>query len=77
MTTDRVLAFAKEKFEDHIENLLDDPSHISAEGSKYVAEMRLLAADLGMDLEALVAKGSPFEIKRFRDLEAGKFDRSE
>jgi hypothetical protein len=57
-TTYRVLAYARERFIDGFENLMDDPSflHHPDEGDpqEYFAERRKLARDLGMDFDQMV-----------------------
>ena len=70
-TTERVFAWARASFKMHVENMLDDP-HGMAVMPAYIAEMRQLAADLGLDFYSLCAElGTPYEIKRLRDLEKG------
>ena len=78
MISDRVIAFAHDSFIDHIENLLDDPSwptpgqHMSKDEVRvYFDEQRALAADLGLDFDALVKEhaNSQFEIERLTRLE--------
>ena len=60
MTTERVFAFARERFIDSFENLMDDPSFLQHpdEGpgypAEYFAERRGLARDLGLDFDQMV-----------------------
>jgi len=60
MTTERVLAFARERFIDSFENLMDDPSFLrhpdESPGypAEYFAERRALARDLGFDFDQMV-----------------------
>lgn len=77
-TTDRVLAFAREAFETYLDNFLDDPFGALGEeeardnGHIHVAELRLLAADLGINFEEAVLRlGTESERARLRRLEAG------
>lgn len=71
-TSDRVIAFARDAFETNLSGLLDDPHDVVDDFPAYVRELRVLAADLDLDFDGLVDKlGSPYEIKRFRDIETG------
>lgn len=81
MNTDRVVAYARERFTDHVADLLDDPSDLvypwrDKEPSEAIAELRLLAADLGLDFDHIVAtvRGSEYEVKRLKLLEQNKDD---
>ncbi len=63
IVSDSVLKFAKEQFENVVENLLDDPSGLlhpyrELEPAQELLEYRKLATDLGLDFDVLVAKGS-------------------
>lgn len=74
VTTDRVMEFAAEAFRRHVSDLLDDPSWLLDEDnpSAYIAEQRLLSADLGIDFDGLVAElGTEYEIGRLRGYEDG------
>lgn len=72
-----VFDFAKECFERSIEDLLDDPSDLlhplrDEEPAEYFVRERRLAAELGLDFDGLVAKGTIYEQDRLCDIETGK-----
>ncbi len=72
-TTERVLEFAIEAFKRHVGDLLDDPSWLLDEDDPagYIAEQRLISADLGIDFESLITElGTEYEIARLRSYEA-------
>jgi hypothetical protein len=76
IVSEAVLEFARDRFRDLMENLLDDPSNLlhplrDLEPVEELKILRDLAADLGLDYEALVAEGTPYEIKRLAEIEAG------
>jgi len=71
-----VLSYAREKFRDEVADLLDDPSDLlhpwrEQEPAEYLNSRRLFARDLGLDFDALVAAGSPYERERLYDIEFG------
>jgi hypothetical protein len=68
-TTERVLAFARMMFRECIGYALDDPSGLDAAD---IAEYRLLAADLNLDYEALVAEGTSYQRARLNAIEHDK-----
>lgn len=76
--SDEALEWARERFRAGVADLLDDPSDLlhpgrSEDPPAYLAKERKLAADLGMDFDAIVAQtGTDFERKRLRDIETGK-----
>lgn len=62
MTTDRVMEYARTCFKASVEAFLDDPHGMLATGSEwatpvadYVEECRLLARDMGLDFDQLIA----------------------
>jgi hypothetical protein len=77
ITTERVLQFAKEAFERHVQDVLDDPSWLleepEHEAVEWLAQQRLIASELGVDYDELLERGSEFEIRRLRQYEAGDF----
>lgn len=73
----RILGFARACFRTLIEELLDDPSWLLHPDDDYVpadelAFYRLLAADLDLDYDSLVAEGTPEEQERLAKLERGE-----
>ena len=76
--TQRVVAFAREALEQVIADLLDEPSVLQQDHEldggptpqAAIAHYRQLAIDLGLDFDALVAKGHPGAIRRLKALES-------
>lgn len=73
----RILGFARACFRTLIEELLDDPSFLIHPDDDYnpadeLAFYRLLAADIGLDFDELVAEGSPEQRERIAKLERGE-----
>lgn len=76
-TTQRVVAFARERFIGRMESLLDDPYGVLGDDAKtaarftYFAELRQLGEDLGFSIDLLINElGTDFEAKRLRALMA-------
>lgn len=69
----RVLNFAREAFERHIGDLLDDPFGFDPDDIQgTIAQYRHLAADLGLDFDVICVKlGSVYELERLRKIEVG------
>jgi len=76
MTTDRVVEYARTCFKASVESFLDDPHGMLSTGSEwatpvaeYVEECRLLAHDMGLDFDQLLATmGTPHERERVHKL---------
>jgi hypothetical protein len=73
---DRVMEFAAAALGDYVGSLLEDPSELvhpdsTISPSHALSEMRLVARDLGIDFESLLAKGSHFQRHRLANLERG------
>lgn len=78
VTTDRVIEFAIEAFKRHLDDLLDDPSWLAEDQTRYpeeeqvdpveyIAEQRRIAADLGLDFDILSEElGTPYEVERLQ-----------
>jgi hypothetical protein len=70
--SDTTALWAREAFRNEIANLLDDPS-IGADEQINFRELRIVARDLDLRFDVLVDElGSPYEIARFREIEAGQ-----
>lgn len=67
----RVYKFALEAFKNRLEALLDDPFGFDPDDIKgTIAEYRGLAADLGLDFDAVCRDvGSNYELARLRKIE--------
>ena len=73
-TTPRVLEYAREAFRRDIADLLDDPTDLlhpwrDREPPEALTGLRGLAQDLGLDFDALIAGGTPFERERLASIE--------
>ena len=74
----QTLDWAQNAFKNEVENMLDDPSYMlhptrDEEPAETITYMRAVAADLGLDFNALVTElGSNYEIARFRKIESGE-----
>ena len=74
--SDRILAYAIDKYREDTRDLLDDPSWLvhpdeTEKPSVWIAAHRQLGVDLGLDFDALCKElGTDFEQKRLRDYEA-------
>jgi len=75
-TQARILHYARNKFGDDIENLLDDPhgwfgTAPPGEVTAWFRDRRQLAQDLGLDFDAIVQRtGTEFERERLQKIEA-------
>jgi hypothetical protein len=74
--SERTLAYVRSCFESRIAGILDDPSDFchpwrDCEPPEAIAELRGMASELGLDFDALVALGTPYEQERLRSLEDG------
>lgn len=67
---ERVLKYAREKFLDEIDQLLDDCSflqHPDEDGATWVRSRRRLAKDVGLNFDSLISsRGTPFERERLQ-----------
>jgi hypothetical protein len=68
----RVAKYAEERFLEHIDNLLDDPSFLShpdEDPHAYLRVHRQIATDLGLDFDELIAtRGHEVERERLKAL---------
>lgn len=71
----RVRHYARERFQEEVDDLLDDPSELWHEHAgppplaEALAKMRRLAGDLDMDFDKMVAAGgTEFERERLRKM---------
>ena len=76
-TTQRVIDFAREAFIRHVEEMLDDPSDLlhplrDQEPAEVIADLRGLGAELGLDFDALLARGNDLERERLGEVERGE-----
>lgn len=62
---DRIIAYARERFENQIEGILDDPSGWTVDEWR---DIERLAVDLRVPLHELLQRGTPFEQKRLREM---------
>jgi hypothetical protein len=77
-THERVFNYARNAFIREVWELLDDPSPLldryreHGDPREAIAEMRLLAAELGLDFDQLINEATEVESVRFRAIEAGE-----
>lgn len=71
MVSDRVLTFAQDSFRELVTDFLlsDQPARLGLDSVALVARYRRLAVDLGLDLDALVARGPAVRRHRLADIE--------
>lgn len=63
--SDALRKYASEHLRQDVEEMLDDPFDTTMED---IVRLRMVAAELGEDFDALLKCGTPFEQARFKEL---------